>query len=235
MASHLDKKKELLGSKSGNFSAVIFDIDGTVWDIFPIYYKAVNGVVEKYGLPAFEIDFLIGLLKSGESFAEKLREIKESFSLHISMEALMSEIKHIFRDLEERTVQPYPGVKPLFLHLKKNSLKIGIATGRSSSRVRLRKICRRMGIDHFIDAVASQLYVQNRKPAPDLILDCAGRLMISPERCLVIGDTKDDILAAKEAGAAAIGILSGIDNYEEMIAVKPLAVVKRLEDIVAFI
>jgi phosphoglycolate phosphatase-like HAD superfamily hydrolase len=92
-----------------------------------------------------------------------------------------------------------------------------------------------MGIDHYIDAVTSQLYVQHRKPAPDLIIDCAHHLAVPIEKCLVVGDTKDDILAAKDAGGTGIGILTGMDNYEEMMELKPLAVVNNLKDILAFV
>ena len=88
-----------------------------------------------------------------------------------------------------------------------------------------------MEIEHFIDTVTSQHYVQNRKPAPDLILDCAQRLGVPVEKCLVVGDTKDDILAARAAGGTAIGIVSGIDNFEELMSYEPFGVVKGLTEI----
>jgi HAD superfamily hydrolase (TIGR01509 family) len=221
--------------KTGTFEAVIFDIDGTIWDIFPVYYQSVNECLIKHGIPSLEFDFLIGLLKAGEPFNKKLASLKESLNLKVTIDDLIDEIRHIFSDLEERTVQPYPGVTSLFSQLKNKNIKIGMATGRFTPCERIRKICRRMEIEHFVDAVTSQLYVQNRKPAPDLIIDCAQLLEISVKKCLVVGDTKDDILAGKKAGAAAIGILSGIDNYKEMMALQPLAVVKNPEDILDFV
>lgn len=217
------------------FEAVIFDIDGTTWDIFPIYYEAVKQGLEKYDIPTPSMDFLIALLKSGESFSKKLTKMGESHGLRINIDDLLKEIKHIFNVLEEREVQPYPGVTSLFSQLKNRNIKIGMATGRFASRERIRRICRRMEIDHFVDAVTSQRYVQNPKPAPDLIIECARRLETPPEKGLVVGDTRDDILAAKGAGATAIGVVSGIDNYREMMALKPLAVVKSLEDILHFV
>jgi phosphoglycolate phosphatase len=229
------KSGSIQGAKTGKFEAAIFDIDGTIWNIFPVYYQAVNACLKRHGIPSLEFDFLIGLLKAGEPFDKKLASLKESLKLKISIDDLIDEIRGVFSDLEARTVQPYPGVTLLFSHLKNHNTKIGMATGRFTPRKRIRRICRRMEFDHLVDAVTSQLYVQHRKPAPDLIIDCARLLNVNVKNTLVVGDTKDDMLAAKHAGAAAIGILSGIDNREEMMAVQPLAVVKRLEDILPFV
>jgi phosphoglycolate phosphatase len=217
------------------FEAAIFDIDGTIWNIFPLYYKAVTKSLKNHGIPPPDFDYLTGMLKSGESFREKLADMTRSLTLDVSIDEVIMEIRDIFNDLEERTLKPYPGAKDLFSQLKKHRLKIGLATGRRAPRERIRKICRKMGLDHFVDAVTSQHYVQNRKPAPDLIIDCARRLKVPIEKCLVVGDTKDDILAAHGAGGTAIGILSGIDNYKQMMEVRPLAVVKSLEEILEFV
>jgi HAD superfamily hydrolase (TIGR01549 family) len=219
----------------GKFGAVIFDIDGTVWDIFPVYHQAVKEGLKSHGIPPPNLDDLIGTLKTGESFREKLTHIAGSLPPDLLVDDLIVEIRDIFNNLEEQMVKLYPGAIHLFSELKNKNIKIGLFTGRISRREKIRKICRRMGIDHLVDAVTSQLYIQNRKPAPDLIIDCTGLLEVPVEKCLVVGDTKDDILAARNAGTRAIGILSGIDNYEEMMAVKPLAVVKSLEDILAFV
>ena len=229
------KEQKYQGPKTGRFEGVIFDIDGTVWDIFPIYFQSVSEGLKKYGIPPVEIDFLIGLLKSGESFKHKISGMIGELKQRIDIAVFMKEVTDKFSDLEEEKVELYPDASSLFSMLKNRNMKIGLATGRFSSRERIRNICKRMGVDHFIDAVTSQLYVKHRKPAPDLIIDCASRLKVPIEKCLVVGDTKDDIIAAKEAGGTGIGILTGMDNYAEMMEAEPLAVVKNLKEIGAFV
>jgi HAD superfamily hydrolase (TIGR01549 family) len=204
-----------------NFEAVIFDIDGTVWDIFPTYFQALSEGLKAYDIPPIDIDFLIAQLKAGESFNNIIDSLIKSVAPLINIAEFMKDVSSKYRDLEEGGVQLYPDALQLFPCLKIKNIKIGLATGRYSPRERIRKICLRMGIDHYIDAVTSQLYVQHQKPAPDLIIDCAYHLAVPIEKCLVVGDTKDDILAAKEAGGTGIGILTGKDNYEEMMKVKP--------------
>ncbi len=213
------------------FEGAIFDIDGTIWDIFPIYDQAVREGMKSHGFTPPRFEDLIGMIKTGESFREKLLSMTRQSDEAAVFDGVMSEIHRTFQDLEERALEPYPGVATLFSGLRENHIKIGLATGRRLERERIRRICRRMGIEHFIDTVTSQRYVPNRKPAPDLILDCARRLGVPVEKCLVVGDTKDDILAAQEAGGTAIGIVSGIDNSEELMSCKPFGVVKGLTEI----
>ena len=40
---------------------------------------------------------------------------------------------------------------------------------------------------------------------------------VSPENCLMIGDTTVDILAGKRAGAQTVGVLSGFGEEKELI------------------
>jgi len=221
--------------KQEAFEAIIFDIDGTLWNIIPTYFQAVNEELIKYDIPPVGIDHIIALLKSGAMFRNVITDIISAQNHLINIPDFMKNVSIRYRDLEEDGVQLYPDAPHLFAELKIRNIKIGLATDRLSSRGRIRRICLRMGIAHYIEAVTSCLYVQNQKPAPDLIIDCANHLAVPMEKCLVVGDTKNDILAAKEAGGTGIGILTGQDNYEEMMKVKPFAIVNNLMEILALV
>lgn len=137
----------------GNFEAVIFDIDGTVWDIFPTYFRALSKELKRYDIIAVEIDDLIALIRSGESFRDIIANIFRSANLEISIPDFMKAVSRIYTELEEEGVQLYPEAPHLFSKLKSKNIKIGLATDRPSSRDRIRKMCLRMGIDHYLDAV----------------------------------------------------------------------------------
>jgi histidinol-phosphate phosphatase family protein len=57
-----------------------------------------------------------------------------------------------------------------------------------------------------------------RKPQPGLVLAAATRLGLSPERCVVIGDTGGDVLAALRAGARAVLVPTAVTRPEEIAA-----------------
>jgi len=63
--------------------------------------------------------------------------------------------------------------------------------------------------------------VEKRKPAPDAILECSGRLKIPVENCLVVGDTEADILASRSAGAIAVAVSTGGRRHDLLERAKP--------------
>ena len=69
--------------------------------------------------------------------------------------------------------------------------------------------------DHFVEVVTSQT-CEHTKPFADPILFAAERMHVSPESCLMIGDTTVDILAGKRAGAQAVGLLCGFGTEKEL-------------------
>lgn len=55
------------------------------------------------------------------------------------------------------------------------------------------------------------------KPWPDPIYWVAEQLGISPENCLMIGDTTVDIRCGRAAGAQTVGVLSGFGHEKELL------------------
>ena len=54
------------------------------------------------------------------------------------------------------------------------------------------------------------------KPHPEPVKTAAKLLGVPAGACLMIGDTINDILAARRAGAYAIGVLSGFGERREL-------------------
>lgn len=72
------------------------------------------------------------------------------------------------------------------------------------------------GLDKFFQAVITRQDVLRMKPHPEPILRASKRLGAPPEACVMVGDTRADILAARRAGAYAIGVLSGFGQRHEL-------------------
>ncbi len=64
--------------------------------------------------------------------------------------------------------------------------------------------------------VATAQTCKHTKPYPDPILWAAAEMSVEAQNCLMIGDTTVDILAAKAAGAQAVGVLCGFGEEEEL-------------------
>ncbi len=57
---------------------------------------------------------------------------------------------------------------------------------------------------------------RHSKPYPDPVLWAAAQMGVSPEQCLMIGDTTMDIRAGKAAGAQTVGVLCGFGEEDEL-------------------
>ena len=68
----------------------------------------------------------------------------------------------------------------------------------------------------FFQVVASGQTCARTKPHPQPVLWAAEQMRVSPEACLMIGDTTVDIRAGRAAGAQTLGILSGFGDEGEL-------------------
>lgn len=193
--------------------AVIFDMDGTLLDSEVIHYIVIHEIIqrelgydqslEEYmgycGVPDAEMWPAILMdtrgLAGAVTGAGRIRELSEELErLHWA---------EYDQYIEKNGVESFPGVRELFEALKKEGLKIGIATG-SLGRI-VKKNLEMMGISQYVDAAATSEDCENGKPAPDIFLLAAKLLGADPSECLVVEDSGNGLLAAQRAGMSRVG------------------------------
>ena len=77
--------------------------------------------------------------------------------------------------------------------------------------------------------------VKKRKPAPDVLMACARELDVNVNKCLAIGDSVSDILAAKRAGAIPVAVATGLENSDKLKEEKPEALLEKLDELVGLL
>ncbi len=68
----------------------------------------------------------------------------------------------------------------------------------------------------YFDVIVTGLSAKHTKPYPDPVLLAAQKMNVTPENCLMIGDTTVDIRAGKSAGAQTVGVLCGFGEEPEL-------------------
>jgi HAD superfamily hydrolase (TIGR01549 family) len=227
--------EETVRFENKDIRAIIFDIDGTLVDTFEVYQRVFNQGIAQYGMAPVAQDILREYLAKGLSLRQILQNV---FTEPIDDDAYTTcrtEIINRFRNAEIGEVKPFPGTEELFGHLQRKGIKIGIATGRMSSDEDEWNRFRNMGLDGYINAIVTSKEIQNRKPAPDVVMECARRLNISPEHCIVIGDTVADILAARSAGSLSAAVTTGHEDEDNLLKEHPDIVFHNLSDLVVYL
>lgn len=69
---------------------------------------------------------------------------------------------------------------------------------------------------HHFEVLIGREHVQNPKPHEEPILKAMEALKAEASGCWMIGDTRMDLISAKNAGIKAVGVISGYDTHEDL-------------------
>lgn len=176
---------------------VIFDMDGTLLDTQKIFVPAWEYAGRLQGVEGAgkHVYNLCGM--NDEGCRQYIRENMPTVDVSRFRADMVGYIeKNGFAKFRE-------GAEELLSFLKKNGIKIGIASG--SSRDVVERNFSQVGITDIFDAVVSGDEVKNGKPAPDIFLLAAKRMDVEPQDCFVFEDSPHGIKAGFIAGMKCVG------------------------------
>ncbi|MEA4881596.1 MAG: HAD family hydrolase, partial [Synergistaceae bacterium] len=115
---------------------------------------------------------------------------------------------------------------PLLEELLLRGMSLGIASNRQQPAHPLKAT----GLEKYFSAVVGMGHVPLGKPAPDMILKCMADLGSDSSSTLFVGDTLDDIRAARDAGVHSLGLTTGNAVREHLLAEGAWRVIDSLEE-----
>ncbi len=204
--------------------AVIFDMDGVIVDSEPIESLAWEKVLAEYDKkPIFNpwgLIHTVGL--------PTVRDIIKKHNLpEEDIEIIKVKKRGFYEEQINKGISPMPGFVSLLKILKKQKLKVGVASTRNERQVGI--VVRKLKFEKEFDEVVGFSEDVRRKPAPDIFLKVAEKLEINPADCLVIEDSKTGIIAAKRAGMTVIAVPNRYTMYQDFS--KADKIVKSLSEI----
>jgi len=190
----------------------LFDLDGTLIDSVYQHVLAWREALEQTGteLSVWRIHRRIGM--SGGLFVNALmREVGGDIA-KVDSERLQQVHGEAYKRMVSQ-VRPLPGARELLNVLAAEKVPHAIAT---SGRLETARLSLEMlGVSPDLPVITRDL-VRYAKPDPDLFLAAADKLGVPIERCVVVGDSIWDLLAAQRARALGVGLLSGGYGEEEL-------------------
>ncbi len=184
---------------SGGYRAVVFDLDGVLWDGEPIYYAAFNAVLEPLGhhLPQDEYDQIIG-----QSVEAAWAWVLDRFEITESPAAFYRAYDAAVLEMLKEPVEPLPGVRELLAELHGRGIRVGLAS--ASLRQWVDATLDGIGLRDEFETTVSASEVERAKPAPDLYATAVSQLGVPAAECLAFEDTVAGIASAKAAGLFAV-------------------------------
>jgi HAD superfamily hydrolase (TIGR01509 family) len=193
--------------------AVIFDMDGVLVDSEPLHHRSTQAALGARGSSYTERD---NRAFFGATDAEMLRVLRILFDLPDPTAALVeAKTQHLVR-LIRTEARPLPGVPAVPLRLRQAGLPLALAT--ASRHPIIQAVLDTVGLQGAFQAVVSGDEVPRGKPAPDGFLMAARRLGVDPDRCLVVEDSRNGVLAGKAAGMLVAAIPCPATSHEDFSA-----------------
>lgn len=189
----------------GPFEAVVFDMDGVIFDSERVYRMMEHRAAAKYGLPDEKVEPFCNLIAGGTKETNR-KHFENTFGTDIDyME---------FREVVNSGVDAYgrdpgydvkPGIRELLTYLKEHGFRVGIAT--STAKERAEYHLKRHGLIDYFDQIIYGDMVHRGKPEPDIYLTACETLGVAPEKTIGVEDSINGVISSGRAGLYTIMVI----------------------------
>jgi phosphoglycolate phosphatase len=193
------------------FSAVLFDLDGTLVDSSQDLTTALNAALQELGLPPRSHAEVLAFV--GDGARELVTRGLPADRVELTDRVLPMFTEHYRRVLLEST-RPYPGIPEVLARLR--GLPLAVATNKPEELARA--ILTGLGLAPMFRMIVGGDSLPTRKPDPQVLLTIALRLGIRAEEALLVGDGIQDVEAARRARMTSCGVAWGYRQAELLFA-----------------
>lgn len=214
---------------------VFFDLDGTLADTMPQLVKASEQTCRLMGIPVPDYEAMRSYVGNGvmmilvRLIAGRYEAQREDVDEDFLLRTREVYNRCYFEGLAENFTV-YPGVVETLHFCQDRGLKLAVITNKPSMFVV--PLLKYMQLDKEFDYILGGEVIPERKPRPEPLLHVAEKLGLPPENCLMVGDSDNDILAAKQAGMLSMFLTGGYYARDPAL-LKPDFMVEDYQDILA--
>lgn len=207
------------------FKAVLFDKDGTLfdfrgtWDAWAADFLPSLCAGKEEVLPelarAIGYDLKAqGFLASSVAIAGTNREISELLARVLERRDVAALELEVAQSAAQAPLQPVLELAPYLQGLKDAGYKLGVVT--NDSEYGAAAHLEAAGVYGYFDFVCGADSGFGAKPDPDPLLAFCKHVQVDPFHTVMLGDSTHDLQAARAAGIAAVGVLTGVARAAEL-------------------
>lgn len=195
---------------------IIFDMDGTLIDSAPSLAFAINHMLKELNRETISLNRVREFIGKGSEILVKraLLNRVDIDNIAINEEEFKNAHKILLdfygKNLNAKTTL-FPNTKETLEELQKE-YKIALVTNKPHQFVN--EILEYFNIDKYFDYTLGASDKIAKKPAPDMLLATCKYFNIEPNSAVMIGDSNNDILAAKSADIDTIAVTYGYSNKD---------------------
>ncbi len=203
--------------------AILFDVGGTLVHTIEPLKVAISMAFKQNKIKVPSSEEIITQL--GKSATEIIKAIlpKELSNFEEKAKECISLFQEIFPNKVLDEFEAIEGVQKTLKTLKDANYRLGVIT--ALRRVELDKLLTKFELISYFEVVVTADDVQNIRPSPEIINKAISLLNVQPREVICVGDTVNDILAAKNAGTYVIAVLTGAQTEDVLRREQPDAII----------
>ena len=187
--------------------AILFDLDGTLVDTAPDLHAALNVALAAQGRAAVPIEgvrAMVGdgareLVKRGLAATGGMTEVAVAAGTALFLDHYTANLSRLSR--------PFPGVADALAALKARGCRLAVCTNKQVGFSE--RLLADLALAPFFDAIVGGDSLAVRKPDPGHILGALARLGAGADAGIMVGDSTNDVRAARGAGVPVIAVSFG--------------------------
>ena len=192
-------------------AAVIFDMDGIIFDTERLYIESWKAVAQEYDLNNVT-DMAYRIIGVNDMMSRKV--FTEYYQGTRDYDQCRKRVSEVFHSRYDGKIPVKSGVQEILAFLRERNIPVALA---SSTRIEtVQRELKEAGLYQAFDHIIGGDMIKQSKPAPDIFLAAAEKLQEAPENCYVLEDSHNGIRAAAAAGMHPIMVPDLLEVTEEM-------------------
>jgi phosphoglycolate phosphatase len=198
-------------------AAVLFDLDGTLLDTAADIALALNRAIAEAGwTPVAERDVRTMIGRGAPMLIRRLALAQRRTLDDAAHEALAGRFQFHYGELQDSghaTARPFAGAREALQQLHADGLRLAVVTNKQH-RFAV-SLMQRLGFALWLDCIIGGDSCARRKPDPEPLLFACESLRIPAAQALMVGDSTNDVQAARAAGIPVVCVPYGYNEGED--------------------
>ena len=194
------------------YQAVVFDMDGVIFDTERLVIEFWKEVAKKHNIPNVEHTCIQCL---GTNRVRTRAIFLENYGADFPFDPYRAEVTELFNTHYKGVPLPTkPGVRELLSYLQEQDIKVGLAS--STAQHLVRDEIGTAGLLPYFQTLVCGDMVEHSKPAPDIFLKACEILNADPTKSIAIEDSFNGIRSAHCAGMTPIMVPDQVQPTDEI-------------------
>jgi len=216
---------------------IMFDLDGTLINsISDLHFAVSHAVVDLGYAPVTEKQVSTWVGNGVPTLMA--RALSRNINVRPDLDARLKQqslkyFNHYYTESNHQRTTVFPGVLHSLEALEHQGIKLAIISNKPSQFIP--PIIEKLGLSSFFDDIIGGDQVRNPKPHAEPLIKLMERNHFLPEECLMVGDSRNDIVAGQNAGCPTLGYTFGYNYGVPISDSKPTYVCDKFDGIIELV